>query len=126
MASRKARRGIWIGLAALALQIMLSPVLSGWALAMELDPLADAKICSATLGAPNKLAPMPMKHAGHCAECCLVHCAAEVAPGLAPAAFDFVLPPAADALSAAVYLRPLTRGPPPRALPATGPPSTLA
>lgn len=118
--------GVWIGLAALALQILFAPVFSAQALAMALDPLADATICSAAPASDADRSPVPMKHDGHCAECCLIHCAADAPPSLPPVALDFVLPRAEPAVPAAAYARPLTRGPPPRALPATGPPFNLA
>jgi hypothetical protein len=66
---------------------------------------------------------MPMKH---CADCCVIHCVADAAPSLPPAALDFVMPTVAQDAPSVAYARPLTRGPPPRALPATGPPSSLA
>jgi len=113
--------GVWIGLVALALQIVLAPVFSGRALAMALDPLADAQICATS----SDSRPMPMDHAGHCSECCLIHCAVDAAPVLAPVSLDFVLPRLDSILPAIAYVRPLTRGPPSRALPATGPPSIL-
>jgi hypothetical protein len=120
--SRKMTRvGAWFGLAALALQILLAPVFSGRALAMALDPLADAQICATGNGSGS----MPMDHHAHCAECCLVHCAADAGPVMAPVAIDFPQPFAAPAMPAASYARPLVRGPPSRALPATGPPAAL-
>lgn len=119
------RMGVWIGLAALALQILLAPMLSGRVLAMALDPLADAQICLSAPGTGGDHVPMPMGHMGHCADCCLVHCAVDAAPTLPPVALDFTRPRLALAVPAISYARPLTRGPPPRALPATGPPFTL-
>lgn len=127
MRSRKMKRmGVWIGLAALALQIVLAPVFSGRALAMALDPLGDAQICVTMPGPGGGHAPMPMDHAGHCADCCVTQCAVDAPPNLPPAALDVLQPRLAEAPPAAAYARPLSRGPPPRALPATGPPFTLA
>lgn len=124
--SRKIKRmGVWIGLAALALQIALAPVFSGRALAMALDPLADAQICVTLPGAGDDRAPAPMDHAGHCADCCLTQCAVDAPPTLPPAVLDLNQPRPADAPPGIAYARPLTRGPPQRALPATGPPSAL-
>ena len=116
------RLGVWIGLAALTLQILLAPVFSGRALAMTLDPLADARICATGAGSN----PTPMDHDAHCAECCLIHCVSDAGPVLAPVAIDFPRPRVSAVMPASSYARPLVRGPPSRALPATGPPSTLA
>ncbi len=68
----------WIGLAALALQIAFAPALSLRALAMDLDPLATAKLCE-----PGRDVPMSPDHAGHCTDCCVATCAAQAMPILA-------------------------------------------
>ena len=123
MTRRTKRLGVWIGLAALALQIALAPVFSGRALAMALDPLSDMQICATAPGSDGQGSPNPMTHSGHCAECCLVHCVTGAPPVLAPDIVEFPLPQALAVVAEASYALPLSRGPPPRSLPATGPPT---
>ena len=108
----------WIGLAALALQIAFAPALSLRALAMDLDPLATAKLCE-----PGRDVPMSPDHAGHCTDCCVAICAAQTMPAMA-ASFEpafspprdqaFILSPAAEP--------PPARGPPALAARPRGPP----
>ena len=109
----------WLGLAALALQISFAPALSLRALAMDLDPLAMAKLCE-----PGKDVPMSPDYAGHCTDCCMAVCAVQALPSLAadfgpafapPRQQTFILTPAAE--------RPLARGPPAFAFTPRGPPA---
>jgi hypothetical protein len=109
----------WIGLAALALQIAFAPALSLRALAMDLDPLAMAKLCE-----PGRDVPMSPDHAGHCTDCCMTACAAQAMPAVAPsfeAAFAPVREQAFIAFPAAE--RPPARGPPVLAAAPRGPPA---
>jgi hypothetical protein len=108
----------WIGLAALALQISFAPALSLRALAMDLDPLAMAKLCE-----PGKDVPMSPDHAGHCTDCCVAACAAQAMPILAADAAPAFVPLRQEAviLSPAAG-RPLARGPPTLAAKPRGPP----
>lgn len=108
----------WIGLAALALQIAFAPALSLRALAMDLDPLAMAKLCE-----PGRDVPMAPDHAGHCTDCCMAVCATQAMPAMeatfepafAPLAEQtFILSPTAE--------RPPARGPPVLAFSPRGPP----
>ncbi len=113
--------GWWIGLAAMALQIALSPILSSRALAMELDPLAQVQIC-VTAPDGSQSPNMPADHAGHCTECCLVHCAAHAVPVLPPVTLDLAAPRVLAAAYDLARTSPLPRGPPARIFSATGPP----
>ena len=122
MSSRRLKElGWWIGLAAMALQIALSPVLSSRALAMDLDPLAAAAIC-ATAPDGSSRTPMPADHAGHCLDCCAVHCAVQIGPALSPAMFDFAAPRVPGASYRLAAVAPLPRGPPRHDFSARGPP----
>jgi len=112
--------GVWIGLAALALQIIFSPVFSSHALAMALDPLADVQICANG----DNSHPLPTHQPGNCTDCCLIHCMDDAGFALAPATPDIAKPRLVPSRPAACA-RPLTRGPPSRAQPATGPPFSL-
>jgi len=80
----------WIGLAALALQIAFAPALSLRALAMDLDPLAMAKLCE-----PGRDVPMSPDHAGHCTDCCMATCAAQTMPAVASSFEPAVAPSSA-------------------------------
>ncbi|HMA51598.1 MAG TPA: hypothetical protein VKP60_17685 [Magnetospirillaceae bacterium] len=110
----------WFGLAALALQIAFAPALSLRALAMDLDPLAMAKLCE-----PGRDVPMAPNHAGHCTDCCMATCAASQAMPAMAASFEPAFEPVGDqvlVLSPAVE-RPLARGPPALAFSPRGPPA---
>jgi len=109
----------WLGFAALALQIAFAPVLSLRALAMDLDPLAMARLCE-----PGREVPMSPDHAGHCTDCCVAACAAQALPAIptapepvfsAPRGQIAVLTPAAE--------KPLARAPPAAAFAPRGPPA---
>lgn len=113
--------GWWVGLAAMALQIAFSPVLSSRALAMELDPLAQVEIC-VTQPDGSQSPNMPADHAGHCGECCMVHCAVQIAPALPPVMLDLAAPRLIGASYDLVRNAPLPRGPPGLAFTARGPP----
>ena len=113
--------GWWIGLAAMALQIALSPVLSSRALAMELDPLARAEICI-TLPDGSRTPNMPADHAGHCTQCCLVHCTVQIAPVLPPVTLDLAAPRLIGTSYDLAHGAALPRGPPRRLFTARGPP----
>ncbi len=78
----------WIGLAALALQIAFAPALSLRALAMDLDPLAAARLCE-----PGRDVPMSPDHAGHCTDCCVAACAAQTMPAMATSFEPAFAPP---------------------------------
>jgi hypothetical protein len=80
----------WIGLAALALQIAFAPALSVRALAMDLDPLAMAKLCE-----PGRDVPTSPDHAGHCTDCCMAVCVSQAMPALAAAFEPAFEPPGA-------------------------------
>jgi hypothetical protein len=109
----------WLGFAALALQIAFAPALSLRALAMDLDPLAMAKLCE-----PGRDVPMSPDHAGHCTDCCVAACAAQVLPALPPAPEPvFAAPRSQVALLTPAAEKPLARGPPALAFAARGPPA---
>lgn len=120
MASNRLKElGWWIGLAAMALQIALSPVLSSRALAMELDPLAQAQICTT---APDGSQMPPADHAAHCADCCMIHCAPGIGAVLAPVTLDFQAPKFQAEPFDLARAAHLPRGPPRRGFFARGPP----
>ena len=80
----------WFGLAALALQIAFAPALSLRALAMDLDPLAMAKLCE-----PGRDVPISPDHAGHCTDCCMAACAVQTMPAMAASFEPAFAPPSA-------------------------------
>jgi hypothetical protein len=109
----------WIGLAALALQIAFAPALSLRALAMDLDPLAMAKLCE-----PGRDVPTSPDHAGHCTDCCMAVCVSQAMPALA-ASFEPAFEPPGE--QTVVFSpgaeRPPARGPPGIAYSPRGPPA---
>jgi hypothetical protein len=113
--------GWWIGLAAMALQIAFAPILSSRALAMELDPLAQVQIC-VTPPDGSQSPQMPADHAGHCTECCIIHCGIQGAPILPPIALEFPVPQAGPVSYRPLGDLPPLRGPPRSGFTARGPP----
>jgi hypothetical protein len=112
----------WLGLAALALQIAFAPALSLRALAMDLDPLAMARLCASETehGGPAS------DHAGHCTECCVAACAAHAMPALTPLSEPaFALSPSKIAVVSPAAETPPARGPPTLGFDPTGPPSLV-
>jgi hypothetical protein len=109
----------WIALAALALQIAFAPALSMRALALDLDPLAMAKLCE-----PGRDVPMSPDHAGHCTDCCVAVCAAQAMPALASSFEPAFSPPEEQlAILAPVPEHPRARAPPALAFTPRGPPA---
>ena len=109
----------WLGLAALALQISFAPALSLRALAMDLDPLAMAKLCE-----PGRDVPMSPDHAGHCTDCCVAACAVQVLPAMPPAPGPvFAAPRVETVVFAAAAETPRARAPPAAAFAPRGPPA---
>jgi hypothetical protein len=83
--------GGWLGLLAVALQLAFAPILSQRALAMAIDPLADAEFC---LSSPQDSTPLPTQpgHPGHCDQLCLAACATHACPGLVQNFVDSAAP----------------------------------